>query len=80
MVRCLVSSMVAVGAGTLDEAEIDRRLESGDRHQLPQPAPAAGLALIGVGYDTAGVADSTRSLDRLASCLTHPSPALISTS
>jgi tRNA U38,U39,U40 pseudouridine synthase TruA len=52
MVRCLVSSMVAVGAGTLDEEEIDRRLESGDRHQLPQPAPAGGLALIGVGYDT----------------------------
>jgi tRNA pseudouridine38-40 synthase len=52
MVRCLVSSMIAVGAGTLDEGEIDRRLESGDRHQLPQPAPAAGLALIGVGYET----------------------------
>lgn len=52
MVRCLVSSMVAVGAGTLEETEIDRRLASGDRHQLPQPAPAAGLALVGVGYDT----------------------------
>ena len=51
MVRCLVSSMVAVGSGTLAEEEIDRRLESGDRHQLPQPAPAAGLALVGVGYD-----------------------------
>jgi tRNA pseudouridine38-40 synthase len=51
MVRCLVSSMVAVGAGTLDEGEIDHRLETGDRHQLPQPAPAAGLALVGVGYN-----------------------------
>jgi len=51
MVRCLVSSMVAVGSGALEEEEIDRRLESGDRHQLPQPAPAAGLALVGVGYD-----------------------------
>jgi tRNA pseudouridine38-40 synthase len=51
MVRCLASSMVAVGAGALDEGEIDRRLASGDRHQLPQPAPAAGLALVGVGYD-----------------------------
>jgi tRNA pseudouridine38-40 synthase len=51
MVRCLVSAMVAIGAGELDEDEIDRRLESGDRHQLPQPAPAAGLALVGVGYD-----------------------------
>jgi tRNA pseudouridine38-40 synthase len=52
MVRCLASAMVAVGAGTLDEGEIDRRLVSGDRHQLPQPAPAGGLALVGVGYDT----------------------------
>jgi tRNA pseudouridine38-40 synthase len=51
MVRCLVSAMVAVGAGTLDGGEIDRRLVSGDRHQLPQPAPAGGLALVGVGYD-----------------------------
>ncbi|MGA7835913.1 MAG: tRNA pseudouridine(38-40) synthase TruA [Acidimicrobiales bacterium] len=51
MVRCLVSSMVAVGAGTLDEATVDERLANGDRHQLPQPAPAAGLALVGVGYD-----------------------------
>jgi tRNA pseudouridine38-40 synthase len=51
MVRCLVSSMVAVGRGALDESEISTRLLSGDRHQLPQPAPAAGLALIDVGYD-----------------------------
>ncbi len=51
MVRCLVSSMVAVGAGTLEEETIDERLENGDRHQLPQPAPAGGLALIGVGYE-----------------------------
>lgn len=51
MVRCLVSSMVAIGRGALEESEIAKRLESGDRHQLPQPAPAAGLALIDVGYD-----------------------------
>ena len=51
MVRCLVSSMVAVGRGALEEGEISKRLLSGDRHQLPQPAPAAGLALIDVGYD-----------------------------
>jgi tRNA pseudouridine38-40 synthase len=51
MVRCLVSSMVAVGRGALEEGEISKRLVSGDRHQLPQPAPAAGLALIDVGYD-----------------------------
>ena len=51
MVRCLVSSMVAVGRGTLDQSEIAARLVSGERHQLPQPAPAAGLALIDVGYE-----------------------------
>ena len=51
MVRCLVSSMVAIGRGALEEDEISQRLLSGDRHQLPQPAPAAGLALIDVGYD-----------------------------
>ena len=54
MVRCLVSTMVAVGRGELDEGEIERRLSTGDRYQLPQPAPAAGLALIGVGYDDFG--------------------------
>ncbi len=51
MVRCLVSTMVAIGRGELDEKEIAVRLSTGDRYQLPQPAPAAGLALIGVGYD-----------------------------
>jgi tRNA pseudouridine38-40 synthase len=50
MVRCLVSTMVAVGQGALPESTIDERLESLDRHQLPQAAPASGLALIGVGY------------------------------
>jgi tRNA pseudouridine38-40 synthase len=50
MVRCLVSTMVAIGQGRLPESTIDERLESLDRHQLPQPAPAGGLALIAVGY------------------------------
>ncbi len=51
MVRCLVSTVVAIGQGSLPESTIGDRLESLDRHQLPQPAPASGLALIGVGYD-----------------------------
>jgi tRNA pseudouridine38-40 synthase len=51
MVRCLVSTMVAIGQGTLPESTVDERLESLDRHQLPQAAPAGGLALIAVGYD-----------------------------
>ncbi|MGH3732253.1 MAG: tRNA pseudouridine(38-40) synthase TruA [Acidimicrobiales bacterium] len=53
MARCLVSAMVAIGRGTLDEGEMLKRLASGDRHQMPQPAPAAGLALIDVGYGDA---------------------------
>jgi tRNA pseudouridine38-40 synthase len=54
MVRCLVSTMVAIGQGTLPESTINERLESLDRHQLPQAAPAGGLVLIGVGYDEKG--------------------------
>jgi len=50
MVRCLVSTMVAIGQGRLPEGEVGARLESFDRHRLPAPAPAAGLALIDVGY------------------------------
>ncbi|MFY9783971.1 MAG: tRNA pseudouridine(38-40) synthase TruA [Acidimicrobiales bacterium] len=51
MVRCLVSTMVGIGQGTLPASTIEERLVSLSRHQLPQPAPAGGLALIGVGYD-----------------------------
>ncbi len=51
MVRCLVSTMVAIGQGRLSEDEVARRLASGVRDQLPPPAPARGLALIDVGYD-----------------------------
>jgi len=50
MVRCLVSTMVAVGRGALPESTVAERLASGDRHQLPPAAPAGGLALTGVGY------------------------------
>jgi tRNA U38,U39,U40 pseudouridine synthase TruA len=50
MVRCLVSTMVAAGHGALPESVVRERLESGDRHQLPQAAPAGGLALTAVGY------------------------------
>ena len=50
MVRCLVSTMVAVGRGELDETIVSERLASLSRYQLPQAAPAGGLALVGVGY------------------------------
>ena len=51
MVRCLTSTMVAIGRGALPEETIRERLVSLSRHQLPSAAPAAGLALTGVGYD-----------------------------
>jgi tRNA pseudouridine38-40 synthase len=51
MVRCLVSTMVAIGQGELPESTIKDRLESTVRHQLPPAAPAGGLALVGVGYE-----------------------------
>jgi tRNA pseudouridine38-40 synthase len=51
MVRSLVSTMVAIGQGTLSENTIKGRLESLERDHLPAPAPPGGLALIGVGYE-----------------------------
>jgi len=50
MVRCLTSTMVAIGQGALPADIIVERLESLSRYQLPQAAPASGLALVGVGY------------------------------
>jgi tRNA pseudouridine38-40 synthase len=50
MVRCLTSTMVAIGQGSLPESIMKERLESLSRYQLPQAAPAGGLALTGVGY------------------------------
>jgi tRNA pseudouridine38-40 synthase len=53
MVRCLTSTMVAIGQGELPVNTVVERLESLSRYQLPQAAPAGGLALSGVGYDDA---------------------------
>ena len=51
MVRCLTSTMVAIGQGRIDQNTVKERLKSLDRAHLPSPAPAGGLSLIGVGYD-----------------------------
>jgi tRNA pseudouridine38-40 synthase len=51
MVRCLTSALVAIGRGKLPESTIAERFESLRRDHLPSPAPAGGLALVGVGYD-----------------------------
>jgi len=51
MVRCLTSVLVAIGQGKWPESTISERFESLSRDHLPSPAPANGLALVGVGYD-----------------------------
>ena len=51
MVRCLTSTMVAIGQGQLDQNTLKDRLTSLSREHLPPPAPAGGLSLIGVGYE-----------------------------
>jgi tRNA pseudouridine38-40 synthase len=51
MVRCLTSTMVAIGQGRLDQNTVKERLMSLERDHLPPPAPPEGLSLIGVGYD-----------------------------
>jgi tRNA pseudouridine38-40 synthase len=51
MVRCLVSTVVAIGQGRLADSTVAERLESLERSHLPSPAPAAGLCLVDVGYD-----------------------------
>jgi len=50
MVRSLTSTLVGIGAGTLDPAVLTSRLREPRREGLPSPAPAAGLALVAVGY------------------------------
>jgi tRNA pseudouridine38-40 synthase len=54
MVRALTSTMVAIGQGTLDADTVQQRLESFSRYQLPPLAPASGLALVAVGYESDG--------------------------
>ena len=50
MVRCLVSTMVAVGQGRLGPDTVAERLATPNRAHLPPHAPAGGLCLVGVGY------------------------------
>jgi tRNA pseudouridine38-40 synthase len=51
MVRCLTSTVVAIGQGKIPETTIAERFESLSRDHLPSPAPASGLALVAVGYE-----------------------------
>ena len=51
MVRSIVGQLVEVGAGRSNAAELVALLRSQSRQGAARPAPAAGLCLIGVGYD-----------------------------
>ena len=51
MVRSLVASLVEVGRGRENAAGLLERLRAASRHQMPDPAPAAGLCLVTVDYD-----------------------------
>lgn len=50
MVRSLVAALAAAGAGRLPPGELMGRIASGDRCQLPSPAPAAGLCFWEADY------------------------------
>jgi tRNA pseudouridine38-40 synthase len=50
MVRSLVGTLVAVGSGRIDPAEIPGILAAADRSRAGQPAPARGLTLERVVY------------------------------
>lgn len=51
MVRSIVAQLVEVGTGRSNAAELVALLRSQNRQGAARPAPAAGLCLIGVGYD-----------------------------
>ena len=55
MVRCLTSTLVAIGQGKIPESTIAERFKSLSRDHLPSPAPASGLALVAVGYEGANI-------------------------
>jgi tRNA pseudouridine38-40 synthase len=57
MVRCLTSTLVAIGQGKIPDTTIAERFESLSRDHLPSPAPASGLALVAVGYDDGAECD-----------------------
>ncbi len=51
MVRIIVGTMVEVGRGKLQPADVNEMLRTGDRHRAGSVAPAHGLVLVGVNYD-----------------------------
>lgn len=52
MVRAMVGTLVEIGAGRRDPASIEKALKSGNRADAGPTAPACGLWLVGVDYDS----------------------------
>ena len=50
MVRAIVGTMVLVGKGEIDVAEVAKIIESKNRSNAGQSVPACGLYLVGVEY------------------------------
>lgn len=50
MVRAMTGFLIDVGLGKREPEEIKKTLASGDKKNLPPPAPACGLYLVNVAY------------------------------
>ena len=70
MVRSLVASLVEVGRGQENAADLIERLRAGARPRMPDPAPADGLCLVSVAYGPGAgagrLSPARRSARRLA--------------
>lgn len=53
MVRSIVGGLLAVGRGALTPAVLERELDARDRRRWPPPAPAHGLTLVRIDYESA---------------------------
>jgi tRNA pseudouridine38-40 synthase len=52
MVRSIVGTLLAVGRGEIDQARVARAISTGDRALAGATAPAKGLTLYKVGYES----------------------------
>jgi len=50
MARFIASALLGVGSGKLGRGDLQRILETGERHVVLQPAPPQGLCLMKVNY------------------------------
>jgi tRNA pseudouridine38-40 synthase len=57
MVRSIVGTLIGVGHGAIDEETIKRALATGDRELAGATAPAKGLTLVEVNYESTKTSD-----------------------